>query len=1325
MIQTAPATLTESMSARCPGTVRPVPISIIRLAGNSLLWPAIAYFDFQDEYLLSFSLLKAGSEYDVMGQRIAAGDLNLLTTQLIGIARESSKIEQKSRLVFNDFNNEFFVGYEYNNGSDWDVRAHRVGNYTRNLRVVPDSLDFGGTLTNQTVNVTEITGKTYMYLTNSTDQPWLSFPSRVNLINFVNPTINLVASVDRSGLAVGNYSGNIRIEFEGIAEVVPVTMQIVNSAPNVPSNPTPASGAADQANLGSPLTVTMSWLSTDPDQGDQLTYDVYFSDNQSLVNTADAAVLVSDDQTTRSYRSATLYYGKIYYWSVIARDSHNQSTPGPVWQFTTVPIPAPVLVEYSPDPTNNKRPTLNWSAVADAVKYRIVIDDNADFSSPIADNGNLTSNKYTLSSDLPDGVIYWHVASIDSQGLQGAFSGSDDFTLDIAPPAIPLPVAYTPDPTKNLRPTLTWSSVSEAQNYHIQIISMIDFQTTLVDTFVSDTFYAATVDLPEGTIYWRLSSVDAQGNESAFSPPDVFRIDITAPAPVTGLAVMQENNGARLTWGPFADTHGDFGHFSVYRSSSPISNVSSMTPVSQSITNPDAGTYLDGTVAFGQNYYFAVTAVDHLGNENREVTAIGPFSIAGPVAVDDNYTVDEDDTLEINAPGILGNDIENDGDALNAILENDVSHGTLTLTNTGSFNYSPQGNYHGTDAFTYKAQDGSLDSNTATVKISINPVNDPPTISGTPPTSVNEDQAYSFTPTAEDVDEEDTLTFAVENKPSWANFVTATGVLTGTPSNADVGTTSGIAITVTDSQNASASLPPFDISVDNVNDAPTISGTPPTSVNEDQAYSFTPTAEDVDEEDTLTFAVENKPSWANFVTATGVLTGTPSNADVGTTSGIAITVTDSQNASASLPPFDISVDNVNDAPTISGTPPTSVNEDQAYSFTPTAEDVDEEDTLTFAVENKPSWANFVTATGVLTGTPSNADVGTTSGIAITVTDSQNASASLPPFDISVDNVNDAPTISGTPPTSVNEDQAYSFTPTAEDVDEEDTLTFAVENKPSWANFVTATGVLTGTPSNADVGTTNGIAITVTDSQNASASLPPFDISVDNVNDAPTISGTPPTSVNEDQAYSFTPTAEDVDEEDTLTFAVENKPSWANFVTATGVLTGTPSNADVGTTSGIAITVTDSQNASASLPPFDISVDNVNDAPTISGTPPTSVNEDQAYSFTPTAEDVDEEDTLTFAVENKPSWANFVTATGVLTGTPSNADVGTTSGIAITVTDSQNASASLPPFDISVDNVNDAPTISGTPPTSVNEDQAYSFTPTAEDVDEEDTLDICR
>ena len=275
----------------------------------------------------------------------------------------------------------------------------------------------------------------------------------------------------------------------------------------------------------------------------------------------------------------------------------------------------------------------------------------------------------------------------------------------------------------------------------------------------------------------------------------------------------------------------------------------------------------------------------------------------------------------------------------------------------------------------------------------------------------------------------------------------------------------------------------------------------------------------------------------------------------------------------------------NGPPSINGTPALTVNEDSAYSFVPSATDT-MGDTLTFSIANKPAWAAFDTATGALTGTPINADVGTTSAIVISVSDGS-LSSSLAAFDLTVVNTNDAPLISGTPTTSVDQDVTYSFTPTASDVDVGDVLTYSITNKPTWAAFDTATGALTGTPTNTDVGTTTGIVITVSDGT-LSASLAAFDLTVTNVNEAPVISGTPTTSVDQDAAYSFTPTASDVDVGDVLTFSITNKPTWAAFDTATGALTGTPVHDDVGTTTGIVITVSDGV-LSASLPAFNLEV----------------------------------------------------------------------------------------------------------------------------------------
>ena len=399
---------------------------------------------------------------------------------------------------------------------------------------------------------------------------------------------------------------------------------------------------------------------------------------------------------------------------------------------------------------------------------------------------------------------------------------------------------------------------------------------------------------------------------------------------------------------------------------------------------------------------------------------------------------------------------------------------------------------------------------------------------------------------------------------------------------------------------------------------------------------------------------------------------------------------------------------INRAPTISGTPSSSVNENSAYSFTPIKSDPDG-DSLTLSITGKPSWATFNASTGKLSGTPSYSNSGTYNNIKITVSDGS-LSRQLSTFSITVNNVNRAPTISGTPANSVNENSAYSFTPTKNDPDG-DSLTLSITGKPSWASFNTSTGRLSGTPNYSSSSTYKNIKITVSDGS-LSRQLSIFSITVNNVNRAPTISGTPASSVNENSAYSFTPIKSDPDG-DSLFLSITGKPSWATFNASTGKLSGTPSYSNAGTYNNIKIKVSDGS-LSRQLSTFSITVNNVNRAPTISGTPANSVNENSTYSFTPTKNDPDG-DSLTLSITGKPSWASFNASTGKLSGTPNYSNSGTYSNIKITVSDGS-LSRQLSTFSIVVNNVNRAPTISGTPSSSVNENSTYSFTPTKSDPD---------
>jgi Putative Ig domain len=130
--------------------------------------------------------------------------------------------------------------------------------------------------------------------------------------------------------------------------------------------------------------------------------------------------------------------------------------------------------------------------------------------------------------------------------------------------------------------------------------------------------------------------------------------------------------------------------------------------------------------------------------------------------------------------------------------------------------------------------------------------------------------------------------------------------------------------------------------------------------------------------------------------------------------------------------------------------------------------------------------------------------------------------------------------------------------------------------------------------------------------------------------------------------------------------------------------------NVGVFSTVGISVSDGV-ASTALPPFSITVNAApNSAPTITGTPATTVTAGVAYNFTPSAQDANG-DTLTFSITGKPAWATFSITSGQLSGTPTEAQVGTYSNISISASDGT-VSTPLAAFTIAV-------TAATAPPTS--------------------------
>ena len=147
-----------------------------------------------------------------------------------------------------------------------------------------------------------------------------------------------------------------------------------------------------------------------------------------------------------------------------------------------------------------------------------------------------------------------------------------------------------------------------------------------------------------------------------------------------------------------------------------------------------------GTLTFNANGSFGYTpAAGYRGPDSftYRVSAGGQFSgpatvtitvvTEPPTAVDNSYATNEDLKVYVPLPGVLGNDRAGDsGGALTATLVSGPANGTVVLDPDGSLTYTPAANFNGTDSFTYRAHDTAMASNTATVTITVKPVNDPP-----------------------------------------------------------------------------------------------------------------------------------------------------------------------------------------------------------------------------------------------------------------------------------------------------------------------------------------------------------------------------------------------------------------------------------------------------------------------------------------------------------------------------------------------------------------------------------------------------------------------
>ncbi len=211
-----------------------------------------------------------------------------------------------------------------------------------------------------------------------------------------------------------------------------------------------------------------------------------------------------------------------YYWRVLRNGESPVSTayrtlfiaPAPPAPTLTLPANAALLNDATPD--------LQWSGVTPPagvtlVDYEIQVATNAAFTTGFQTFISVT-NSFTPAADLSQGIHYWRVRARFDVASPGAFSALRSFTVDsVDPLTFNLNLPANVGIISTVRPTFTWMGSAGATSYRLQVATdpgFVFMDTETVVTGLTHTIPNIVLGLGQGIHYWRVTAIDAAGNET-------------------------------------------------------------------------------------------------------------------------------------------------------------------------------------------------------------------------------------------------------------------------------------------------------------------------------------------------------------------------------------------------------------------------------------------------------------------------------------------------------------------------------------------------------------------------------------------------------------------------------------------------------------------------------------------------------------------------------------------------------------------------------------------------------------------------------------------
>ncbi len=512
------------------------------------------------------------------------------------------------------------------------------------------------------------------------------------------------------------------------------------------------------------------------------------------------------------------------------------------------------------------------------------------------------------------------------------------------------------------------------------------------------------------------------------------------------------------------------------------------------VLDPVTGTFVYTPNAnYNGSDSFVVTISDGNGGTTTSTITVGVTPVNDlPVSGDQNLTTLEDTPI---AGQITATDV--DGDTLGYTVSGQPANGTVVLNvATGSFTYTPNANYNGSDSFVVTISDGKGGTTTSTITIGVAPVNDVP-VSSNLNLATPEDTPVSGQVSTSDL-EGDNLGFSVSGNPANGSVVinATTGSFTYTP-NANYNGSDSFVVTISDGKGGSTTST-ITIGVTPVNDLP-VSSNQNLSTPEDTPINGQVTATDVDG-DTRAYTVSGQPANGTVVlnVATGSFTYTP-NANYNGSDSFVVTISDGKGGTTTST-ITIGVTPANDAP-VANNLNLETSEDTPVSGQVSASDP-EGDSLSFSVSGKPTNGTVVLdpATGTFVYSP-NANYNGSDSFVVTISDGKGGTTTST-VNIGVSPVNDGPVALDDTATT-NEDTAVVIGVRGNDTDADgDSLT--VTGVTQGANGSVVIDALTGNPiytPNAGFSGSDTFTYTVDDDHGGTATAT-VTVTVNAVNHAP-------------------------------------------------------------------------------------------------------------------------------------------------------------------------------------------------------------------------------